>query len=120
MSTKRKSVPKSLRKIVWDKYVGRDKGKALCYCCKHEEISQFDFHCGHVIAQSDGGSNDIENLRPICSGCNGSMGKQNLEEFKAVYHPSSSFLNFLFKKLIEYSIVIFMIIVLYYNFVYAN
>jgi len=34
------------------------------------------FHTGHIVAVADGGSNHIDNLEPICSSCNYSMGTQ--------------------------------------------
>ena len=37
---------------------------------------------GHIIALSNGGTNDKTNLRPICEQCNLTMGKKNMDEFK--------------------------------------
>lgn len=34
----------------------------------------FNFHVGHNIPESKGGDMVLENLRPICQGCNLSMG----------------------------------------------
>ena len=39
------------------------------------------YECGHVHAEKNGGSNTLNNLRPICSGCNRSMGIKNMELF---------------------------------------
>ena len=44
-------------------------------------MSQFLFEVGHVISVHDNGDLTIENLRPICSLCNKSMGVQNMVEF---------------------------------------
>ena len=46
-----------------------------CYIhwCKNI-ITVFDFHVGHDIPESKGGTLDIENLKPICARCNQSMG----------------------------------------------
>jgi 5-methylcytosine-specific restriction endonuclease McrA len=46
------------------------------------EISMNNFECGHVLAEAKGGQLSVENLRPICGGCNRSMGSENLEDFK--------------------------------------
>ena len=79
---KKKSViPKKIKQLVWNKYIGEDKGKSKCLCCKHTEISQMDFHCGHIISEFNGGKITIDNLKPICSLCNSSMGKTNMNEF---------------------------------------
>lgn len=80
----RKSIPKSLKNKVWDKYIGKKKGEGQCYCCA-KTIDSKDFECGHVLAVCKGGTNTLENLRPICGCCNKSMGSQNLESFKTEY-----------------------------------
>lgn len=79
---KRKSIPKKIKVMVWDKYIGKIHGVAKCYCCNSKDIEQLEFHCGHVISVKDGGSDDIDNLRPICAGCNLSMGSENMNEFQ--------------------------------------
>lgn len=81
----KKNIPKSLKKMVWDKYVGADIGKSKCMCCKYEEIRQIEFHCGHIIAEANGGETNINNLRPICAQCNLSMGKMNMDIFMKKY-----------------------------------
>jgi hypothetical protein len=45
------------------------------------DITQFEFHSAHIIPKSKGGDSNIENLRPICSLCNLSMGNKNLIDF---------------------------------------
>jgi 5-methylcytosine-specific restriction endonuclease McrA len=50
-------------------------------------INHRNFDAGHIIAKSNGGTDEISNLRPICSDCNGSMGTMNLEDFKKTYFP---------------------------------
>jgi len=83
----RKSIPKSLKIKVWDKYIGAEKGLGKCYCCQ-ANLDSKNFECGHVKAVKKGGANTLANLRPICGCCNKSMGTQNLEHFKAEYFPS--------------------------------
>lgn len=78
---KKKTIPKALRMKVWNKYVGIQIGQCKCLCCKLIDISQMNFHCGHVISEKCGGNIDLENLRPICSSCNSSMGVMNMNEF---------------------------------------
>lgn len=80
--TKKKQRPYiSLRREVWFKYIGIP-AKAPCWCCNQNEISTFDFICGHVVAAHHGGGLTLDNLRPICSTCNTDMGTQNLLDFK--------------------------------------
>jgi 5-methylcytosine-specific restriction endonuclease McrA len=82
---KKTKIPQSLRISVWDTYIGRSIGEILCDVCKTTKISQFNFQCGHIIAEMKGGLTNIENLRPICKSCNCSMGTTNLEEYKERY-----------------------------------
>jgi hypothetical protein len=82
MSTKKKTVPKVLRDLSWSKWIGEDIGKSKCFCCEVNEIKMSSFHCGHVVAEVNGGKTTVDNIRPICSACNLSMGSENLDEFK--------------------------------------
>ena len=85
----RKSIPKSLKILVWDKNIGKEKGIGECDVCK-SEIDSKNFECGHIISVKDGGETNIENLLPICSSCNKSMGTQHLNDFKAKYFQSTN------------------------------
>ena len=76
------NVPKALREQVWIKYFGKNyKHKCYIKWCKND-ITVFDFQVGHNIPESKGGATNIDNLRPICSKCNKSMGSQySIDEF---------------------------------------
>jgi len=77
-------IPKTVRNACWDKYIGTDYfGK--CYCCKNSSITVFNFACGHVISDNNGGDAVLTNLRPICVSCNSSMGTQNMHAFMKKY-----------------------------------
>jgi len=80
----KKHVPKLLKNQSWDVYIGKEKGVGNCFCC-NTEIDSKHFECGHVIPISKGGPDTIENLRPICSLCNRSMGSKNMAEFMKKY-----------------------------------
>lgn len=79
--SKTDKIRESLVTSVWNRYIGIDIGKTKCLCCNEMEISQRNFHCGHVIARAKGGDTTLANLRPICSKCNQSMGTKELHEF---------------------------------------
>jgi hypothetical protein len=80
--TKKKTVPKVVRDLAWNRWIGEDVAKHKCMCCEINEIRMNSFHCGHVIAEANGGKTTVDNLRPICSACNLSMGTENMEDFK--------------------------------------
>ena len=77
----RKPIPKAVRNQSWDSWIGKKVGEAPCYCCRMNMISKAHFHCGHVIADTDGGESKVENLRPICSECNLSMGAMHMQQY---------------------------------------
>lgn len=83
VKTKKKSIPKVVKDLSWTKWVGDDVAKTKCLCCGINEIKMNSFHCGHVVADANGGSTTVENLRPICAACNTSMGTENLDVFRA-------------------------------------
>ena len=83
-SSTRKTIPKTLKNQVWDTCIGQEKGVGNCYCCS-KEIDSKHFECGHIVAVSNGGTNAIQNLKPVCSLCNKSMGSKNMDEFKQDY-----------------------------------
>ena len=81
-------VPKAVKDNTWKKYMG-NKPEGKCYCCRMETISVFNFEVGHNKARSKGGSDQIENLRPICKTCNTSMATQSIESFRAKHFTSN-------------------------------
>jgi len=82
---KKKTIPLSLKRVVWDYWIGEDIGRTKCLCCNVTQISQMSFHCGHVVAEINGGSLEPQNLKPICHSCNSSMGTTNMNEFIKKY-----------------------------------
>lgn len=80
---RRTAIPQPVREQVWRKYLGNvmDGG---CYCCD-KGISFTGFHAGHVISDAQGGQATIENLRPVCSSCNLSMGTMLMSDYVQKY-----------------------------------
>ena len=71
--SKKNKIPKKLREEVWMNYNGESfKNKCNVSWCSNI-INVFNYHVGHDIPESKGGSLDIINLKPICSNCNLSM-----------------------------------------------
>jgi 5-methylcytosine-specific restriction endonuclease McrA len=76
------SLSKVIRQLVWNKYIGERNGLGTCWCCRNKTISAFEFEAGHVIPRAKGGPDTVENLRPICSLCNKSMGTENMLDYQ--------------------------------------
>ena len=78
---KKQSIPKNVRVIIWNHYIGEDIIKHKCLCCKKVTISNTTFDVGHVLSEKNGGTHEINNLRPICFACNHSMGSEKMIDF---------------------------------------
>ena len=70
---KKANIPKAVREQCWLESFGK-VFERRCYIpwCKNI-INVWDFHVGHDIPESKGGTLDIHNLKPICARCNLSM-----------------------------------------------
>jgi hypothetical protein len=81
---KKEKIPATVRNAVWCKYIG-ELNYSKCFCCNYEPITKGNYECGHVISEKNGGNVHLDNLRPICSLCNKSMGTRNMEHFMKQY-----------------------------------
>ncbi len=79
---KRKAIPKKVRTDVWDALYKTIEG--LCHCCG-TTITVHNFHCGHILAQCKGGTDTLDNLRPLCASCNTSMSSTHMADFIREY-----------------------------------
>lgn len=84
---KKEKIPRALHEAVWVTYAGRVfEQKCLIPWCPNI-MTVFDYQTGHNIPESKGGHATLENLRPICSRCNQSMGnKFTIQEWSDKYH----------------------------------
>jgi len=76
MASVKAKIPKALREQVWLLYMGRVyEAKCTTYWCQNQ-MTVFDFQVGHCVPESKGGMTTVDNLVPLCSRCNLSMGSQ--------------------------------------------
>jgi 5-methylcytosine-specific restriction endonuclease McrA len=78
---KKKYISATLKRLVWNKWIGEEIGKSKCTCCNVTTITQLSFNAGHIIAEFNGGETIVSNLKPICQNCNSSMGTKNMIDF---------------------------------------
>jgi len=83
----RKTIPKKIRGEAWKTQFG-DSTKGSCFCCKKGLDVFDDWHAGHIVSHSNGGTDTAINLRPVCGSCNLSMGTENMDVFKARCYPN--------------------------------
>jgi 5-methylcytosine-specific restriction endonuclease McrA len=71
---KKKKIPKKVKEEVWYSNFGKIYEKKCYISWCSNKINVFNFHVGHDIPESKGGTDEINNLKPICDRCNLSMG----------------------------------------------
>ena len=81
---RKKPIPKALKTKVWNDNISPDTKIGNCYVCQ-AKLHFDNFHCGHQIAEKNGGEVKLENLKPVCMLCNTSMGSMNMKEFIETY-----------------------------------
>ena len=82
------NIPKAIREQCWIQIFG-ETFKEKCYInwCENY-INVFDFHVGHDKPESDGGTLDVSNLKPICARCNLSMSNNyTIKQWDALNGP---------------------------------
>jgi hypothetical protein len=85
----KKTIPKKVKEDSWNRYVGNKRSEVLCICCRTTVITPFTFHAGHMISEANNGQTIVDNIRPICSACNLSMGARNMLDFIVAHYPIS-------------------------------
>jgi hypothetical protein len=93
-TVRKATIPKALREQLWCERFGH----AFAHKCStrwcSNRISVFDFHIGHDIPESKGGTLALSNLIPICSRCNASMSNTyNFQEWERLSAPTGSWLT---------------------------
>ena len=80
---KKAKIHAALREQVWLRYAGPQfQTKCATRWCQND-INCFNFQCGHIQAESLGGATTLENLTPLCSRCNQSMGTLHMDVWNA-------------------------------------
>lgn len=83
---RKKKISPKLREEVWIHHLGLvfSAKCPIVWCTR--EITVFNFESGHNIPESKGGATSIENLIPICAGCNRGMSDQfTIDEYSRQY-----------------------------------
>ncbi len=123
LMSKKQSIPKPLKDLVWDTYVGKQYGTGKCRCCWIAEIDSKSFECGHVKSEATGGKLTVSNLRPICGKCNRSMGKMHFFKFQRLCGFSDQYTINLFNVLL-YMVLLFLMVAAfmywYDNYMYQS
>jgi hypothetical protein len=85
-SSKKQSISKTIKTACWEKYLKDTEQETYQVKCPvkicNNIINPMTFQCGHIISEKHNGKLELNNLRPICSSCNGSMGIQNWNKFE--------------------------------------
>lgn len=87
---RKKAIPKKIKNEAWDRCFGAEKGTATCPCCQSAVIDAKNHDAGHIVAEKNGGLVTVDNIVPICRGCNLSMGTHNLADYMERHYPGNS------------------------------
>lgn len=78
---KRKQFTTEERRHIWNAEYGTDDfTEKPCIGCSRD-IYFDDFDCAHIEPISKGGSNNLDNIRPLCRSCNRKCSDKNLNDF---------------------------------------
>ena len=81
---KKKKVSPEIRFKLWEKYVG-DSIMVYCFCCYKNKITPvtnyMTFQAGHIKSEFNGGVISLDNMLPICKGCNVRMHTTNWDDY---------------------------------------
>jgi len=78
---KKVKISNIFKRQCWNHWIGEDIGKIICPVCKLTYITQLNFSCAHIISESKGGKLELDNVRPVCGGCNSSVYTNDLTSF---------------------------------------
>lgn len=78
-------IPSAVRGTLWKRYFGPETAVGTCFIC-NQLIMRDSFEAGHFLAKARGGSDNLDNLRPVCRNCNASMGTQSIQVYKRRYY----------------------------------
>ena len=67
------------------KHMMKTKMMKKCYVCNTELSKNINFCAGHIQPRVYNGSNELNNLNPLCRTCNGRMYSQHMDEYKRRY-----------------------------------
>jgi hypothetical protein len=79
-------IPSHTKTAVWNAYYGKEPTVPcplyhLCNSMLYRD-GKNGWQCGHITSEKNGGKIEITNLRPICQGCNRSMGSNNWDDYE--------------------------------------
>jgi len=90
----KKRFTKAEREQCWRHHFGKCY-EHRCYVrwCRNR-IDVYNFHMGHNKPESQGGSSDLRNLRPICANCNQGMGdRMTIDEWNAMHEKKQGWVG---------------------------
>jgi hypothetical protein len=88
----REALSKKVKNVVWKKMFGSKKmGDCPIPFCENKLEKDYII-CGHVISVANGGSNEPDNLKPICANCNTKMSSVNWNDYvlKIIYEKQKN------------------------------
>ena len=83
----RRAISTSLRMNVWEMVYNELSGKCIL-CDKEIHLNDGQsWEVSHILPNSRGGDEILENLRPLCKGCNRNMTTETIQEYCLRLYP---------------------------------
>ena len=85
----RSQIPHGVHKEIWKRRLG-DNIEGTCICCQKEIDAITRGHeIGHIEPVSRGGTNEWNNIIPICKTCNSNMADKHMDEWMQTKYPTN-------------------------------
>jgi hypothetical protein len=79
--TERKKVRPNIHLALWATYFGNVRYANCLGCTKRiDGMGGAEWHASHIISHANGGDTELENLLPMCAGCNLRTGRDNISQ----------------------------------------
>lgn len=81
----KKKINRPMKLECWNKNYNERKAVCPMKNCGFLMIKDTtkEWDAGHIVSEKNGGKVELDNLRPICKGCNQSMGSENWDDYVA-------------------------------------
>ena len=84
----KEKISTNLKDKVWNTYFENQNKKQCPINNCNKYITKHSFSTGHIVSELNKGNTDINNLYPICSNCNSSMGTKNWKDYDIISYTN--------------------------------
>ena len=86
---RKQNITKTTKVATWKLRFNGKINTEMCPVCNITCINPYECSFGHVLAEANGGRANANNLIPVCTSCNLSMGKTHMLTFVREHFPEN-------------------------------